>query len=381
MVIFIFHRIIKNISKIYIPDIEKLEENVNLLEEEIRSRKESLDGLPEKAARIFSLSKVVDDFTSLVKREEIYDFLMEKLRDFFSGADSILLFIFNQGSRSLELTRSLKRREGVIKEKKGDIMDWWVLKNNQSLLVDNFSGDFRFDYRRSKAFKERGIQSFIVSPLSLGKKIIGVVRVENRRKGVFSMDDLRLLRICCDVGAAVLERARIFGEVEKLATRDALTDLFLKDIFEKRLQEEMKRARVTKTKLALGILDIDNFKKINDTYGHSVGDLVLKKTADILVKVIGNSGNVISRFGGEEFVFFVVRAQEEEARKIAHQIIEEARQTSVTFRRKTVRFTVSLGMVIYPDSDIAEYKELIEEADKLLYKAKRGGKNKVCLSF
>lgn len=380
LVIFIFHRVRKNIFRRYIPDIEKLEESVNLLEEEVRSRKESLEGLPEKAEKIFSLSKVVDDFTSLVDREKIYDFLVENLGHFFSNADSILLFVFNRDNDSLELIRSLRRREIVIKEKRGDIMDWWVLRNNQSLIVENFTGDFRFDYRKSNAFKERGVHSFIVSPISLGEKLIGVLRVENRRKGAFSMDDLRILRIFCDVGAAVLERAQIFCEIEKLATKDALTDLFLKNVFEKRLKEEIKRARITKTKLALGILDIDNFKKINDTYGHGVGDLVLKKTADILIKVIGDSGNMVSRFGGEEFVFFVVRAQEKEVRKIAQDIIKEIRQTLITFRRKAIRFTASIGMVIYPD-DTMDYEELMEKADKLLYKAKREGKNKACLSF
>lgn len=380
LLLYIFHQGRAEIFNYYVPQQESIQESVNLLEGNLKKKNEILRELPQKAQRVFTLSKVIDSFTSLVEEDKIYEFFITSLKHFFSGADGILLFIFDPKENTLELTRSLKRKAIVIKEKKGDIIDWWVLRHNQSLIIENTTEDFRFDFFKSYAFKERGIHSFIISPISLGDKVVGVARIESVKKRAFSLDDLRILRIFCDVGASVLERASIFRQIKELATKDALTDLFLKNVFFQRIKEELKRARFNKTKLALGIVDIDDFKKINDTHGHAVGDMVLKQTAQILVNVIGNSGNMISRFGGEEFVFFVVRVDNKSAKEIARRIVQEIKQNPVTFRRKTIRCTASLGMVMYPD-DAREYLELMEKADKLLYRAKEEGKDRVCLSF
>lgn len=366
--------------KYYVPQQEELEERINLLQEDLNKKNEILKELPQKAQKVFSLSKVIDNFTSLIEEEKIYNFFTASLKHFFAAADSILFFVLNDKSNSLELIRSVKRKAIVIKEKTGDIIDWWIVRHNQSIIVEDTTEEFRFDFLKSHAFRERGVRSLIASPLSLGERVAGVLRIESTKRAAFSLDDLRILRIFSDVGAVVLDRAHIFSQIKELATRDALTDLFLKNVFSQRMKEELKRARFNKTKLALGILDIDDFKKINDTHGHAVGDLVLKQTAQILVNVIGNSGNMISRFGGEEFVFFIVRTEAAGAREIATRIIEEIKLNPVTFRRKAIRCTASLGMVIYPD-DAREHEELMGKADKLLYRAKEGGKNRACLSF
>jgi diguanylate cyclase (GGDEF)-like protein len=209
---------------------------------------------------------------------------------------------------------------------------------------------------------------------------MGLVRIESSEKKRFCLDDLRILRIFCDVAGAVFERAELFEKMRELATKDTLTGLFLRNTFLERLKEELERARLTDTKLALGILDIDNFKTINDTYGHIVGDLVLKRTARILVNVVGDAGNMVCRYGGEEFVFFIVHTNKEETKGVAKRIKKEINNTLINFRRKNINFTASLGVVIYP-YDGTEYLELLEKADALLYKAKREGKNKVCFTF
>ncbi|MCK4810480.1 MAG: GGDEF domain-containing protein [Candidatus Omnitrophica bacterium] len=377
MVLFISRGIKSRLVKRYFPEAEEIEESNNLLKEELEKKRDILLRLPGRAKKVFSLSKILDDFTSLVEKEKIYEFLADNLKDFFLKGENILFFSLDKNKDSLKLIHSFKRDKLIIKEKEGDIIDWWVLRQNQSLIVGNFPEDFRFDYTQSLAFRERDIHSFIVSPISLGDKVLGLVRIESRKKESFSLDDLRLLRIFCDVGAAVLERAELFEKIKELAIKDALTGLFLRDIFMDKLEEELKRACFSNTKLGFAILDIDDFKKINDTYGHGVGDLVLKKVAGILKKVIGDSGNMVSRFGGEEFVFFVVRTQKEEVKKMAELVRDQIDSAKVNTRRKTVNFSISLGLVICPD-DARDSLRLISRADKLLYEAKRKGKNRIC---
>ncbi len=379
IVLFISRQVKVRLIRRYFPEVEDIEGSNNLMEQELKKKRGILLTLPRKAKKVFSLSKVLDNFTSLVEKEEIHRFLVDNLKDFFVKGENILFFALDKKDNSLRLIHSFKRDNIIIKEKKGDLIDWWVLKQNQSLIVRDFLEDFRFDSTKSVAFQERDIRSFIISPISLGDKVLGLVRIESRKKEVFSLDDLRSLRIFCDVGAAVLERAELFAEIKELAIKDSLTDLFLRGIFMERLDEELKRARFSNAKLALAILDIDDFKKINDTHGHAVGDLVLKKVSGMLRRVIGDPGNMVARFGGEEFVFFLVRTQKEEAKETAELIRRRINSLRVNSRRKAVKFSISLGLSIFPD-DAGDSLSLIDRADKLLYEAKRKGKNRICFT-
>ncbi|MCP4651840.1 MAG: GGDEF domain-containing protein [Candidatus Omnitrophica bacterium] len=144
-----------------------------------------------------------------------------------------------------------------------------------------------------------------------------------------------------------------------------------------RLKEEISRAKSKKSGLGIIMIDIDNFKNINDTHGHRVGDIVLKRLAKILLQLIGDSGNMVSRFGGEEFVGFLVECDKKHLIEVAESIRETVENTIVSFRRKKIVFTVSAGAVMYPD-DGEDILELIDNVDHLLYKAKREGKNRVC---
>jgi diguanylate cyclase (GGDEF)-like protein len=167
--------------------------------------------------------------------------------------------------------------------------------------------------------------------------------------------------------------------VEELAIKDSLTSLFLKDYFFKRLEEEINRTSAKKTSFGIIMLDIDDFKKINDTHGHIVGDIVLKKLANMLKEIIGNAGNIICRFGGEEFILFIVECSRERLVELGESVRKKVEQTTVNFRRQSINFTVSLGAVLYPqDADTA--LKLIDAVDHLLYRAKREGKNRLCFT-
>ena len=373
----IFRRLISGVYQDYQVKIEEVEARVNLLEEHLKIKNKILRELPEKAKKVFYLPDVLEKLMGLIEPEEIYNFVVYEIGRLFPQGRNVLLFIFHRQSNSLVLEASLRRKDVVIKEKKGDVFDWWVVRNNQSLLVEDLARDFRFDFKNSNAFLERNIRSLMSSPFSLGERVIGLVRVESVHQKDFSLDDLRILRSISDFVALVLEKAALFKRVEEMAIRDSLTNLFLKDYFLERANEEIKKAAMRRSCLALGMLDIDDFKKINDTYGHQVGDLVLKKVSSVLIESIENSGNLVSRFGGEEFTFLVVDTNKKTVRKLVEEIRRRLKEDLVSFRRKKISFTISIGVAFYPSQGKTSL-ELIEKADNLLYKAKKGGKNKVC---
>ncbi|RUM48188.1 MAG: GGDEF domain-containing protein [Hydrogenothermus sp.] len=156
-----------------------------------------------------------------------------------------------------------------------------------------------------------------------------------------------------------------------LAETDRLTGLFNKGKFNEVLKKEIERAKRYKRPLSLIIFDIDHFKRINDTYGHKVGDEVLRELAKVIKSIIRKTDFVV-RWGGEEFVILAPETDLDGALKLA----EKLRQTVEKHQFPTVKnVTISLGVAQYIDEETPE--EFIIRADMALYKAKENGRNRV----
>ena len=376
---FIFHKLKLGVLSKNKSELEAEEEKINLLSESIAVKEEILKFLPQIRRKASFLFNVSQSLIELTDREQIHDFIINTLDELFPQADTILFFGFNKEKDSLSLLRSLKRKHSVVKEKKGGVIDKWALHHNRSLLIEDLTKDFRFDSDMIEAYNGRGAQSFIVSPLSIDHRLLGIIRAESNEPSNFTLDDLRFLRNICDLGAVVLERVDLFARAQDLAIMDSLTTLYLREYFFNRLKEELNRAQNKPSKIGVIMLDIDDFKKINDDYGHIVGDFVLKKLAKILINVVGGDGNLISRFGGEEFIISIPECNKKELLHKGEEIRRKIEGAELTFRRKKINFTVSLGAILAPNEG-EDIKKLTQRVDKLLYKAKKEGKNKLCFS-
>lgn len=354
--------------------IDELEGKTNLLSEEVEIKKKKLKSIPFFSRKVSFLFSISQSLIELSKNDEILDFMVNTVGDLFPQADSVLLFTFNKDK--LVLARSHKNQGKVIKGKHGDVLEKWILKNNQSLVIDDITKDFRFDCNKIVAYKDREASSFIVAPLSIGEKTLGSMRVESISPGAFSFDDSRLLRSVCDLGIVVLERAGLFAKTEEMAIKDSLTGLFMRDYFFNRFREDLKRAAKSKMSLGVIMIDIDDFKVINDSYGHIVGDIVLKHLAKIIHDAADEPGNLAGRFGGEEFMILSSGCGRQELIVMAESIRKKVEDIIVKFRRREVKFTISIGLSVFPE-DGADVLDLVDKADHNLYKAKSEGKNRV----
>ena len=359
--------------------IEDVREEINLIEEDLKKKNLILRDLPSKAKKIFSIRHIAERMVRFIEPDELCGNIVNDAGNLFPRADNVLLFLFRMRKNALSLEYSFKRSAQVIKEKNGDAVDRWVLKNNKVIFIEDSAGDYRFDFQSLSACRERNIHSIISSPISIGPKLYGIMRLESRKPGAFSLEDSRVLNIICDLAAVVLEKAYLFNKIKELGIRDSLTNIFLRNYFLERFKEELERASLKNSRFGLVILDIDDFKRVNDTYGHTVGDLVLKKVASILQKNVKDSGSVVARLGGEEFVFLVVESGKDRVKNIAEDIRKKIARSTVNFRRKHINVTVSLGLAMYPEDGI-DIQPLLNTADKFLYQAKREGKNKLCFS-
>jgi diguanylate cyclase (GGDEF)-like protein len=249
----------------------------------------------------------------------------------------------------------------------------WVLRAREEPLA------IRMERRSGMPIldpKERSTAgaSFLAVPLKAQKRVSGALLL-TRPGESFTARELRLLRIYCNQAAVVLENAIVHERVENLAATDGLTGLFNRRYFDSAFARELARCDRSSSSLALLLADIDHFKSFNDTYGHAMGDLVLKKVAGILLGAL-RKADVLARFGGEEFVILLPNVTARGALESAERLRESVASAEIHPGGPRKRVTVSIGAALFP-TDASDSQSLLKAADDALYEAKHLGRNRV----
>jgi diguanylate cyclase (GGDEF)-like protein len=178
--------------------------------------------------------------------------------------------------------------------------------------------------------------------------------------------------------AATLRHFQRFSSIKNIALYDTLTGLYNRRYFEERLGVETQKSFCSSTPLSLVMVDIDHFKKVNDTFGHTAGDQVLCKTSSLLKNSIRKK-DMVARYGGEEFMLILPETGLEESFLIAERIRRLVENTSFEIGQAQVNLTISMGISNFPSHRAKSKEELVRMTDQALYDAKRGGRNKVCI--
>jgi len=211
------------------------------------------------------------------------------------------------------------------------------------------------------------------APLAEGVAI-GALVLAARVRGAFGKAKREMLQVIANQAAGAIENARLYDEMERRATVDGLTGLTNHRHFQERLDEMLARAERQRATVSLVLCDIDHFKSVNDTYGHPVGDQVLKHVAAILDKQ-GRKTDIVARYGGEEFVLALEGTDQEGARQVAERVRAEVKRAIMSSEKGPFRVTMSFGVAAYPE-DAGMKALLIERADQALYAAKHGGRDR-----
>ncbi|HNX91677.1 MAG TPA: sensor domain-containing diguanylate cyclase [Candidatus Omnitrophota bacterium] len=374
------HYIYKKINRSkqeYTVTIEKVEEDTNLIKDHFENRVAEISAMEEKIDSLIKLKGISDELNLSLSTEEVIKISVDRTFDKFKGDVRVMLFLVDDKTKELVLSTTVKADNRETPQmKKGGIFERWVMKNMQSLLVKDINKDYRF----SVEGEDRGenIISLMCKPLISEGYLCGILRVDSTEHDRFSQHDLRILDIVGELTAVGLENAKLYKKTEELAISDSLTGLYVHRYFMERLEEEVKRALRSSSVFSLLILDIDDFKNFNDRYGHIAGDIVLKNVSRVL-KNKSSAGDIICRYGGEEFAFIALNHNRESALKLAEEIREEVQNSFVTIRRENKSVTVSIGIAVFPD-DAKLREDLIWEADRRMYQAKTKGKNRVVCS-
>jgi len=211
-------------------------------------------------------------------------------------------------------------------------------------------------------------------PLKVKDETAGVFLVESLLNDAteFTADQLELLGLLTEQAALALTAGYLYNKVEQMAISDGLTSLYDRRHIEHLMRRELSRARRYNHPLGVAMADIDNFKQINDTFGHPFGDTVLKEIAAAFLKAC-REGDMVGRYGGEEFLFILPRSDREGAAALGERIRAAAERLTFQARGKVLHVTVSIGTAVFPACK--NWEELVKAADSALYVAKQQGKN------
>ncbi len=311
----------------------------------VRSKEQFLDSITQFCRKNFTFDKLS---IILFSDHDINDAIAEKVigysKDFTTGA------IF-QRQNSL-LWEIFDKKEPVI----CDVLD---------LDLETMGRFIEDDIKEHKFF------SYIGVPIKSKGKVMGCLSMESFIPGRFKAKEGGNLQILCSRLGLLLDWWKKFNVVRETAMHDSLTGLLNHGSFIELFQQELQRAGRYNEELVLLILDLDKFKRINDTYGHLYGDYVLKDTSEILKNAVRNI-DVVARYGGEEFAIVLVKAGKKDSFETAKRIVSSVAEHDFKYDGISVKMTISAGMAEYP-FDGKSAKELIGNADNAMYQAKKKG--------
>lgn len=314
--------------------------------------------------------KILKEGSSNLATSLDIDVITKKLCAVAETIASSRVFVFLQASQGFEL----KHNNGVFNSEKkkfdfrGTIVNF-AIENKQRHYVSDTT-----EYRVPiMPFETKNTRSVIAVPMLYENELLGLFVMLSEKRDFLDTFQIGLLEVLCNQASISIANAQLHAEIEKLATTDGLTGLYNHRRFQENLTEEFKRLNRNSFPFSLMLTDIDYFKKVNDNYGHPVGDIVLKGVSKIIREEIRDV-DVPARYGGEEFAIILPGTNAEGAKNIAERLRKAVMDTTFSADGKPLKITISIGIATAPLHAKGK-EELIEKTDKALYHAKHNGRN------
>jgi len=334
----------------------------------------------QTSTRLLDLATVMQ-VSQVISSEIMLDRLLQKTMHMSivnAGAERGCLILESDGRMMIEASEDVGKAESSVLQSvpleegvglSRAIVNY-VSRSGKPLILANAMSEGAF--MNDPHVVQQRCKSILCTPILNKGKLSGILYMENNLiAGAFTPERLEILGIIASQAAISLENAKLFD----LATTDGLTKLFVHRYFQLMLDAEIQRSRRYSRPFSLAMIDIDDFKRFNDTYGHQLGDEVLRAVARTIRRNTRNV-DVSARYGGEEFVIIFPETDLDAALTAAEKVRRCVEQTAVPHAGGNLKVTISLGLAAFPRH--AQTKDdLIRSADGALYASKREGKNRV----
>ena len=230
--------------------------------------------------------------------------------------------------------------------------------------------------KSQRAFAENyRTNNCIIAPLICQERVVGVLNLADKMQGdKFNSEDIALIELFSQLVGASIGNIKLFEKMQRQATTDGLTGLANHKRLYEILEKELWRSRRYGGQISLIMVDIDNLKRINDSYGHRAGDKVIKKISSKIKQCIRQI-DTAARYGGDEFAVILPNTSLDDAIVVAERMLETVGNSPITWKREQIALSISVGLGQY-DADTSP-EDITSRSDEALYTAKQAGKNTV----
>lgn len=347
-----FAMFIYHISKVVIDLVESHNKELNNLNLQVR--------ISRKIGNAIDINELMDLYTDSIISEFDIDYCTMILRD-----------------KNIDIAKKYETRRKI-----GSEFALWIyhsfedgsferkFRNKETTYIEHRIDELGFFYTAREY-----VSSVMVQKITDQGVIIGYIVMASKKENAFK-DSIYILEALKEIINTAMKNARLFYKIADVSNKDELSGLYNRRYLQKYLEKEIDRAKSENRELFVILYDIDNFKKINDTYGHSTGDKVICRCSEIGSNAARSRGGICARYGGEEFVIILSGLDKSDVINCIRQMHNEIKETSVTISEADIKFDVSIGIAEFSEKS-KNSEELIKIADEAMYMAKQGGKGKI----
>ncbi|MFZ5824365.1 MAG: diguanylate cyclase [Bacillota bacterium] len=330
--------------------------------------------LRQAQQQLGALHQIALSLSTTLDSQRLMEMILEQLGKLW-GYDYGAILLVDEKSGELIVAAAHGYEVSLgLRLKPGEGISGTVVKTGLPVCVGDVTEDPRY------VGGVPGARSELAIPLAWEGKILGVLNVESKERNAYTAADVALLTTVAEQAASYLANARLHQHTRQLAITDPHTGLFNYRHYMDQVVSLVNQAQLTGSSFSLLMIDLDHFKRVNDTYGHPTGDVVLEQAAR-LIRLSCRQVDLVFRYGGEEFSVILPETDSHVAARVAERIRERIHShTFVTKQGRPVDFTLScsIGVASYPQDGLSQV-DLLLSADRALYSAKRTGRNRVVL--
>ena len=363
-------------SSLFLPLLTALADKSALITEKLQVETD----LNKRLSELLLIRKASLHLTMNLSLDSVLESILESALELVI-ADDTHLFFYEHGM--ITFAAALfegQQQESPFMNPRPHGMTYQVAREGKKIVADNAMTNPIFEDRRWEG-------SIIGLPLKTGNTVLGVMNVALKRPHIFTENEIQVLEFLADQAAIAIHNAKLYEQAQQeiadrkkaeeaikhMAHHDALTGLPNRRLFNERISLEISRSQRNNQKIGVMLFDLDHLKKVNDSFGHSVGDLLLQAVAQRLLGLLRKS-DTVARMGGDEFLLILPEMKDSKDAILTAERILSALSTPFLLEGNQINITTSIGIVFFPD-DGTDVDDLIKKADIAMYKAKEKGGN------
>ncbi|MFH0731989.1 MAG: sensor domain-containing diguanylate cyclase [Candidatus Omnitrophota bacterium] len=359
--------------------IQRIQNDLSVERDALQDLKSaSGDKILELGSFIVTISDMAKELNSVLETKPLLKAILDKTAELL-GSQKCAVFSVSKDKKAICLVDAIGYNKNDISD-----LDLKCDENSGMLGISAMEGKFysrsalNDDYNKKHVLENDRLQIKFCQPIKYENEILAVICVGDTREGLADVHAIRILSAMANLGAVALTNTRLVDKIKDQSIRDGLTGLYNHQYFQQQFDTLLNKAIAEKSPLGFIIIDLDRFKKLNDTYGHQMGDAGLKKLAQIL-RADTKPTDIIARYGGEEFVCVSPGSNLQETIELADKIRNDFKNATLESEVSRTSCTLSAGVCAYlPDKTKNIRKNsLIHAADMALYEAKEKGRDSV----